>query len=96
MLDDSNSTINDGYFAIDLSKTGSPEGLGAPNPYYIIDLPSSQHIKSGTGTVSFADGHPSIHKWQEDLKSNTKAAQFHAGAQNRDALWLQQHSATLK
>jgi hypothetical protein len=92
-LDERSDTINDASFAVDMSNTGSPEGIGTSRPYYLIDYPASAH--AGAGVVSFADGHATIHRWVEaSTRPPTGQAQprRYTSAQDRDAQWLQTHS----
>ncbi|MHB8523713.1 MAG: prepilin-type N-terminal cleavage/methylation domain-containing protein [Limisphaerales bacterium] len=96
-LDERWDSINDGYFAIDMSNTGTPEGNGQPRPYYIIDYPASYH-NSG-GNVSFADGHVEIHRWFEPTTNprlGTAQARKYTAATDRDVAWLEQHSTYRK
>jgi prepilin-type processing-associated H-X9-DG protein len=93
ILDERSDTINDGYFAIDMSNTGSPDGAGTPNPYYIIDYPGSYH-NSG-GTVSFADGHVVSRKWVEPTtkpRLGYAGPRMHTSATDEDMRWLQGYS----
>ncbi len=97
IVDERSDSINDPYFAIDMSNTGTPEGNGSPRPFYIIDYPASYH--NGAGTASFADGHVEVHKW---LEPTTKPAMGKARARvytsptDRDVHWLQEHSTCTK
>ena len=60
ILDERSDSINDGYFAVDMTNTGTRDGTGASNPYWLIDYPASYH--NGAGEVSFADGHMETHR----------------------------------
>ncbi|MBU6401601.1 MAG: hypothetical protein KGS61_14890, partial [Verrucomicrobia bacterium] len=96
-LDERRDSINDAYFAIDMSNTGTPEGNGNPRPYYIIDYPASYH--SGGGNVSFADGHVEIHRWLEPTTNphlGTAQARKYTSATDRDVSWLEAHSTYRK
>jgi len=97
VVDERYDSINDAYFAIDMSNTGTPEGNGQPRPYYIIDHPASYH--NAAGTVSFADGHVEIHKWLEPTTKpplGRAQARIHTSATDRDMQWLQERSTYLK
>jgi prepilin-type N-terminal cleavage/methylation domain-containing protein/prepilin-type processing-associated H-X9-DG protein len=52
-LDEHPDSINDGYF------------LNKPDELEWVDLPASYH--NGAASVSFADGHSEIHKWNSPL-----------------------------
>ncbi|MBU6401328.1 MAG: prepilin-type N-terminal cleavage/methylation domain-containing protein [Verrucomicrobia bacterium] len=96
-VDERWDSINDAYFAIDMSNTGTPEGNGPPRPYYIIDYPASYH--SGGGNVSFADGHVEIHRWVEPTTNprlGTAQARTYTSASDRDVAWLEGHSTYRK
>jgi prepilin-type processing-associated H-X9-DG protein len=62
-LDERSDSINDGFFGVDMSNTGTRDGSGAPNPYWLIDYPADYH--NGAANVSFADGHVERHRWLE-------------------------------
>lgn len=64
-LDESADSINDGYFAVDLTNTGSPEGQGFPMPglLALIDRPAAYH--DGATAISFFDGHVEMHSWRD-------------------------------
>lgn len=51
-IDEREDSINDGYFAVDMT-----------TQYSIIDHPSSHHL--GSGNLTFADGHVEPHRWNE-------------------------------
>jgi prepilin-type N-terminal cleavage/methylation domain-containing protein len=93
IVDERSDSINDPYFAIDMSNTGTPEGNGRPTPYYIIDYPASYH--HGAGTISFSDGHAEIHKWVEPTTRppmGKARARAYTSPTDRDVQWLQKHS----
>jgi prepilin-type N-terminal cleavage/methylation domain-containing protein/prepilin-type processing-associated H-X9-DG protein len=52
LIDEREDSINDGYFATDMTKT-----------YAIVDYPASYH--NGAGGLSFADGHAEYRRWLE-------------------------------
>lgn len=63
LLDESSALINDGYFAVDLSNTGSPDGHGRSWRLELIDRPAARH--DGAASISFFDGHVERHRWQD-------------------------------
>ena len=91
-IDERDDSIDDGYFAIDMT-TGS----GA----IMVNFPASYH--NGAGGATFADGHAEIHKW---LDGRTKPAQqlgdqvskkeFANMKDNRDLVWLQERATSRK
>lgn len=92
-LDERSDSINEGYFAIDMSNTGTPEGLGTPRPYYIIDYPASYH--NGAGTATFVDGHVESHRWVERTTRpgmGKARPRSHTSATDQDMQWLQERS----
>ena len=62
-LEESSDTINDRSFCVDMSNTGNLLGIGASNPYWMIDYPGAYH--NGADRFSFADGHVETHRWLE-------------------------------
>ena len=97
ILDERTDSINDGYFAVDMSNTGTPTGVGDTTPYFMIDYPASYH--NNAATFSFADGHVETHKW---LEASTTPAMGSATARkftssvDRDLEWLQRHTTYLE
>jgi prepilin-type processing-associated H-X9-DG protein/prepilin-type N-terminal cleavage/methylation domain-containing protein len=89
VLDENPVSINDPYFAVDMSDTGTPEGEGSAQPYFMIDYPGASHSRGAT--VSFADGHVEVHHWLEPSTLAGISAQKHVPPPNRDAAWLQEH-----
>lgn len=88
VIDESGVTINDGYFAVDMSNTGNPDGVGSHTPYFIIDFPAARHARSAT--VSFADGHVVVQRWVHAATfSPVQGGQYVGGSP--DARWLQEH-----
>ena len=63
-LDEHPDSINDGYF---LDKAPASYSGGYGGTYHAAaqwtDLPASYH--NGAASISFADGHSSLHRWQE-------------------------------
>lgn len=91
-LDERPESINDGYFVVDMSNTGTYEGTGVSLPYYIIDYPASYH--NGLGAITFADGHTEGHKWVEPTTTPASGQPLHGrytSETDRDMKWLQEH-----
>jgi prepilin-type N-terminal cleavage/methylation domain-containing protein/prepilin-type processing-associated H-X9-DG protein len=65
---------------------------------WFYHLPSVEH--SGSGVLTFADGHAESHRWTEaDTKSASRSDggnHFRYFPGNRDLKWLQDHAAVLK
>ncbi len=92
ILDERSDSINEGYFGVDMSNTGTRDGNGASRPYWIIDYPASYH--NGAARVSFADGHVEAHRWREPttLVSLGRAKPgSYTSPTDRDVKWLQDH-----
>ena len=84
MLDQSAYTIDDDFFAIDMS--GYDPDM--PASLAFVEAPAAYHNKAGG--LSFADGHAEIHKWRD---SRTPTAQlFQASPNNLDVAWIQDHA----
>jgi prepilin-type N-terminal cleavage/methylation domain-containing protein len=97
ILDERSETINDGYFAIDMSNTGTLDGVGAELPYYLVDFPANYH--DDASSVSFADGHQEMHRWVEGTTLPAPGrARFpiYTSPTDRDVSWLQAHCTCLK
>ena len=95
-LDERSDTINDGSFCVDMSNTGNSDGMGASDPYWILDYPAGYH--SGSGRLSFADGHAEGQRWREPtfLVPLGQAHRGHFPATDQDIKWLQDHCTYLK
>jgi prepilin-type N-terminal cleavage/methylation domain-containing protein len=86
LLDESEYTINDGFFVVETAGyTGAPNGSEQ-----IIDYPSARHVNAAG--FSFGDGHSEIHQWKD--------RHIYAPAPNYpqltlpdspDVFWLQSH-----
>lgn len=63
VLDEDETMINDGYFAVDLSNTGDSYGQGTPIPLSVVDFPARRH-SNGAG-VAFVDEHVEIVRWKD-------------------------------
>ena len=97
VLDERSDSINDGFFGVDLSNTGTRDGSGPSRPYWIIDYPASYH--HGAANISFADGHVESHRWVERATlvplGLARPGSFTSPA-DRDVQWLQSHCSYLK
>lgn len=88
-LDEHPDSINYGDFAVAMV-----DGL-PPTRYYMIDVPASYH--NGSGGMSFADGHASVHKWL-DLRTRPAISGKHMvssvqpSPHNTDMLFLSEHA----
>ncbi|PYJ86288.1 MAG: hypothetical protein DME22_05865 [Verrucomicrobia bacterium] len=87
-IDERSDSIDDGYFAIDMTTGGGAQ---------LVNLPASYH--NGASGVTFADGHAEIHKWrdrrtQPPLKKTFQ--KFIVTPNNVDLVWLQEHATSLK
>lgn len=93
ITDERHDSINDAYFAVDLSNTGTFDGNGTPNPFWWIDTPGSYH---NNGVVlSFADGHVEHHKWLEHttLGPIGVTGPRKPESAGKDIAWLQERTA---
>ncbi len=97
ILDERRDSINDAFFAIDMSNTGSEKGQGSVQKYWLIDYPGTYH---GNGLVaSFADGHVDRHGWEDFIKNlpvRSGHGRLQSDPSNRDVRWLQEHCTYLK
>lgn len=92
LLDERSDSINDGFFGIDMSNTGTRDGTGSPNPYWIVDYPASYH--NGAARISFADGHVETRRWLEGTTTvglGKARPGSRTSATDRDVKWLQEH-----
>lgn len=96
ILDERSDTINDSSLCVDMSNTGDAKGVGANNPFWLIDYPADYH--NGAGRFSFADGHVESHGWMEatTLVPLGQARAAHTSATDRDVRWLQDHCTYLR
>ena len=87
-LDERSDSIDDGYFAIDMT-TGSGAQL--------VNLPASYH--NGASGATFAEGHAEIHKWHDSRTQpplQKTFQKFIVTPNNADLVWLQQHATIPK
>ena len=93
LLDEREDSINDGYFAVDM--TGFPKN---PKTMKLVDYPAS-YLNNAAG-IAFADGHSEIHKWLDPrtVPPLTKGRELELNVstpENPDMLWMQEHSSDL-
>jgi len=93
LLDEREDSINDGYFAVDM--TGFPKN---PKAMKLVDYPASYH--NNAAGIAFADGHSEIHKWLDPrtVPPLTKGRELKlnvSSQENPDMLWMQEHSSDL-
>lgn len=91
-IDERADSINDAYFAVDLSNTGDFGGGGSQNPYWWVDSAGMYH--NNGGLLSFADGHVEHRKWLE--ASSLVWGPRHTSPNDRDLAWLQERTAESK
>jgi prepilin-type N-terminal cleavage/methylation domain-containing protein len=84
ILDESKNTINDAFFAVPMD-TYDPRNVSGEA---FVDVPGTFHNRAGS--LSFADGHSEIHRWQD--QRTVKALLFEASPKNRDIEWIQEKS----
>lgn len=92
-VDEPADNINEAFFVVDRTNTGNILGVGAPDPYYIVDYPASYH--DGAAVISFADGHVEVHRWLEGTTTPPEGMavpRVHTSATDRDMEWLQQRA----
>jgi len=85
-LDESAVTINDGFFAVDMSGYDPY----SPSSFAFIDVPATFHEKAGS--LSYADGHSEIHVWRDPR--TIKAGLFEASPNNPDLDWFHQRTTS--
>ncbi len=85
ILDESKNTINDAFFAVPM-ETYDPRNVASAA---FVDVPGTFH--NNAGSLSFADGHSEIHRWQDPRTQ--KAVLFEGSPRNRDLEWLQAKSS---
>ena len=87
LVDEREDSINDGYFVVDMA--GYPD-----RTIKLVDYPASYHNRAAG--FSFADGHAEIHKWLDKRTtppmSKTDRPLNVSMANNKDLLWMMEHS----
>jgi prepilin-type N-terminal cleavage/methylation domain-containing protein len=86
-LDEREDSIDDGYYAVDMTKGGGAQ---------LVNFPGSFHNRAGG--LTFSDGHAEIHRWVDPrttppFKKGQKQ-QFTVMKDNRDLAWLQDHATS--
>lgn len=92
LLDEREDSINDGFYVVWMP--GYPD----PATTRMVDYPASYH--AGGAGFAFADGHSEIHKWVDPRTTppleRGKPLQLNVlQPNNRDVLWLQDHTTRL-
>ena len=89
-IDEREDSINDGYFATDMTKN-----------YAIVDFPASYH--NGAGGLSFADGHSEYRRWLEPTTTPVLQPGQHlplgskyTSWNDRDMAWLTERTTQKK
>lgn len=81
-LDERSSTLDDGYFEMDMTLNYSA--------ITAVNLPANYHGLSGG--LSFADGHAILHKWKTPLFQTPATTSVSSSAPtNADYIWLMQN-----
>jgi len=84
LIDEHDDSIHDGQFIINID----PVGIG-----WILSIPGSRH--SGSGTLTFADGHAEIHKWLDPRTRKPVERVRSVGypcPNNPDVAWIAAHA----
>ncbi len=85
-LDEREDSIDDGFFAVDMSGKGFKTR--------IVNYPA--HYHNGAGSLSFADGHAEIKEWRDprtkpELERGQLLQLNVSSPFNPDVMWLQRH-----
>jgi len=90
LIDEREDSINDGYFAVDVT-----------THFTILDYPASYH--GGAGNLTFADGHAEAHRWLEETTMPLLQPGAHlsvnpkfTSADDRDMRWLTERTTVKK
>jgi len=81
-IDENPATINDGYWAVDLTDTKN-----------WIDSPA--HFHNQGGNLSFADGHAETRKWTDGNVLSDQTVDFPADKNSDDLLWVEARASVL-
>jgi prepilin-type N-terminal cleavage/methylation domain-containing protein/prepilin-type processing-associated H-X9-DG protein len=89
-IDERDDSVDEGYFGISMLTD------------WIVNVPSVFH--TGSGTVSFGDGHVELHKWrtpqfqiaQQSGLNVSSSKFFRVDSKNEDMLWLRAHASSPK
>jgi len=89
-MDERDDSINDGYFAVDMTKQ-----------YSLLDVPADYH--SSGGNITFADGHVEYRRWVESTTRPPHSNGCHlpglprfTSANDRDLSWLSERTTVRK
>ena len=95
-LDERYDSINEAYFAVDLSNTGMLDGNGTVTPFFWVDTPAGYH--KNACSFSFADGHVGVRTWVEKttLGPIGIVGIRRVKSDDVDIRWLQEHTAERK
>jgi prepilin-type N-terminal cleavage/methylation domain-containing protein len=90
-LDEREDSINDGWFAVDMT-SADPDN---PSGYLIVDYPASYHNRAGG--FGFADGHAEVHKFVDGrttppVKFGVGLALGQPSPRNQDEKWFHDHT----
>jgi prepilin-type N-terminal cleavage/methylation domain-containing protein/prepilin-type processing-associated H-X9-DG protein len=90
-LDESEYTINDGYFVVEMDGyTGSPNASEE-----IVDYPSARH--NNAAGFSFGDGHSEIHQWRDRrIFAPPPTYPLVTVGSSPDVFWMQFHSTRVQ
>ena len=83
-IDENPDTINDGAFAVAMTKVDSNNNLVPPG--YNIDQPAEYH--AGSSGMSFADGHSVVHHWRSRDFCNYKITSGSSPEYMADVAWF--------
>jgi prepilin-type N-terminal cleavage/methylation domain-containing protein/prepilin-type processing-associated H-X9-DG protein len=90
LIDEREDSINDGYFAVDMTTR-----------YSMLDYPASYH--NGAGNLTFADGHAESRRWLESTTMPPLRPGAHlsvnprfTSANDRDLQWLTERTTAKK
>lgn len=86
-LEERDTSINDGLFAVDATNTGMPYGDATSRPFVMVDFPSIAHNRGSI--VAFADAHVEHHKWLEKTTFSGPPKRRFTSSADADARWLQ-------
>jgi prepilin-type N-terminal cleavage/methylation domain-containing protein/prepilin-type processing-associated H-X9-DG protein len=97
LLDEREDSINDGFFVVSMENSAYAKKPNL-NSISMVDVPASYHNRAGG--FSFADGHSEIKRWSDGrtMPPIRKNSWVQSGVQgnNRDVMWMQEHSTRLK
>jgi prepilin-type N-terminal cleavage/methylation domain-containing protein/prepilin-type processing-associated H-X9-DG protein len=98
LLDEREDSINDGFFVVSMDHSiyDKSPNLGS---IAMIDYPAMYHNRAGG--FSFADGHAEIRRWVDPrtmppVKPGAFVNYNTVMGNNRDIMWMQEHSTRLK